>query len=101
MALVNVIKKPIITEKATSWLGDNKYTFQVARQSTKQEIKQAVEKFFKVKVKAVWTMMVKGKTRKAGSGKRKVKTGNWKKAIIQLDEGEKIDILAAPEEGKK
>jgi large subunit ribosomal protein L23 len=70
----------------------------VARQATKQVIRQAVEKFFKVKVEAVWTMMAKGKTRKVGFGKREVKMGNWKKAIIQLAEGEKIDVLAAPEE---
>ncbi|HUS60411.1 MAG TPA: 50S ribosomal protein L23 [Nevskiaceae bacterium] len=98
MDLIKVVKKPIITEKTTRWLEGNKYTFQVARQATKKEIKQAVEKFFKVKVKAAWTMMAKGKTRKVGSGKREVKTGNWKKALVQLAEGEKIDILAAPEE---
>lgn len=101
MDLAKVVKKPIVTEKTTKWLENNKYTFQVACQATKKEIKQAVQKFFKVKVRSVGTIMAKGKKRKVGFSRREVKTGNWKKALVQLAEGEKIDILAVPEERKK
>lgn len=101
MDLSNVIKKPIITEKATRWLEEGKYTFQVAQETTKKEIKKAIEKFFKVKVKSVQTMMTKGKKRSIGVGRRKTKTSGWKKAIVQLVEGDKIDIFTAPEEGRK
>lgn len=91
MDLANVIKQPIVTEKATRWLEETKHAFRVAREATKKEIKKAVEKYFKVKVKSVQTMVVKGKKR------------SWKKALVQLAEGEKIDIFAAPEkkEAKK
>jgi len=100
MELTHVIKKPMITEKATRWLEEGKYTFQVARETTKKEIKKAIEKFFKVKVKSIQTMMAKGKKRSTGIGRRKTKTSGWKKAIVQLAEGYKIDIFVAPEEGK-
>lgn len=100
MELTHVIKKSMITEKANRWLEEGKYTFQVAREATKKEIKKAIEKFFKVKVKSVRAMIAKGKERSVGIGRRQTRTTNWKKAIIQLVEGDKIDIFAAPEEGR-
>lgn len=103
MDLANVINQPIVTEKATHWLEETKYTFQVAREATKKEIKKAVEKYFKVKVKSIQTIMARGKKRSVGVGRRQIRTSDWKKALVQLAEGEKIDIFAAPEkkEAKK
>jgi large subunit ribosomal protein L23 len=61
----DVLKKPLITEKSTSLLQENKYTFEVDPRANKTEIKQAVQSIFKVKVEKVNTMRVKGKTKRA------------------------------------
>jgi large subunit ribosomal protein L23 len=100
MNLAAVIKRPLITEKATWLTGENKYTFQVARLSTKTEIKGAVEKYFGVKVKKVKTLMMRGKKRRLGKTRRLVKGGDWKKAVVILKAGEKIDLFPKAEEEK-
>jgi large subunit ribosomal protein L23 len=78
----DVILRPIITERTTDMMGDNKYVFEVAPKSNKTEVKQAIESIFDVKVESVNTMNVKGKPKRMGRyvGKRK----DWKKAIIKL-----------------
>ena len=102
MELNDVIKRPVITEKSTALLERGQYTFQVARQATKKEIGRAVEKFFdKVKVGSVKTVMVRKNGKKVGRQKKEGKKSIWKKAIVQLAEGE-IDILPSKEKkGKK
>jgi len=97
MKLVHVIKKPLITEKVTQLTAQGKYSFAVARPATKIQIRQAVEKFFKVKVRAVNTVTMKGKKRRVGRSKKLVKGSDWKKAIVQLAEGEKIDLFPEAE----
>ncbi len=79
----DIIIRPIITEKSNDELGIGKYTFEVVRDATKTEIKQAVERLFEVKVKKVNTMIVQGKTKRRGvhEGKRP----DWKKAIVRID----------------
>lgn len=78
----DVILRPIITERSTEMMSENKYVFEVAPKANKTEIKQAVEKIFDVKVESVNTMNVKGKPKRMGRymGKRK----DWKKAIVKL-----------------
>jgi large subunit ribosomal protein L23 len=78
----DVILRPIITERSTEMMADNKYVFEVAPRTNKTEIKLAVEKIFEVKVASVNTINVKGKPKRMGKhiGKRK----DWKKAIITL-----------------
>ena len=93
MKLSDVLKKPIITEKATMQTAEQKYIFEVDRRSTKEEIKKAVEKFFKVNVLKVRTMMVKGKKHKAMKTKKETQSGSWKKAMVLLKEGDKIDLF--------
>lgn len=87
-----VIKKPIISEKSTV---QNEllrtYVFQVAPASNKQEIRQAVEKLFKVKVENVRTMLVHGKYKR--TGRFVSKRTNWKKALVTLKEGQKIEFF--------
>jgi len=68
-----------------------KYVFEIAREANKQQIKQAVEKAFKVKVLAVNVMTVSGKTRRVG--RRQVLTQSWKKAIVTLKPGDKIELF--------
>lgn len=84
-----VLKLPVITEKST-YLKENQQTltFRVARQANKQEIRDAVEKIFKVKVASVRTSLCHGKIRRQGrySGRRP----DWKKAYVTLKKGEKM-----------
>jgi large subunit ribosomal protein L23 len=87
----DILKKPVVTEKSTSLLQDNKYTFVVDPRANKTEIKQAVEKVFKVKVEKVNTMNVKGKIKRV----RRIpgRTPDTKKAIVTLKKGDKIEIF--------
>jgi len=85
----NTILSPHVTEKATLGSENGQVTFKVALKATKPEIKQAVENLFDVKVKAVNTMIQKGKTKrfKGIMGRR----SDFKKAIVTLEEGQVID----------
>lgn len=87
MNAYDVIIKPVITEKSMIEMEDNKYTFQVAKNATKPEIKAAVEEVFGVKVLKVNTMNMRGKMKRQGihQGRRP----SWKKAIVKLTEDSK------------
>ncbi len=78
----DIIIKPIITEASMQGLADRKYTFKVAKDANKIEIKNAVEEIFKVKVAAVNTINMKSKPKRLGV--HLGKTGEWKKAIVTL-----------------
>ena len=86
----DVIRKPIITEKATMASETNAVVFEVAIESSKPQIKVAVEALFGVKVKAVNTSITKGKVKRFRGqlGKRK----DVKKASVTLEEGNTIDV---------
>jgi large subunit ribosomal protein L23 len=86
----DVILSPVITEKATKLTEANQVVFRVALDATKPKIAKAVEDLFKVKVKAVNTVRVKGK-KKLFRG-QKFKRSDIKKAIVTLQEGYQIDI---------
>jgi large subunit ribosomal protein L23 len=86
----DVIKKPIITEKATMASEANAVVFQVAMDATKPMIKEAVESVFGVKVKAVNTTITKGKTKKF-RGRPGVRSDK-KKAYVTLEAGNTIDV---------
>ena len=88
--LYDVILSPVITEKATIASEHNQVIFKVAGTATKPQIKEAVEKLFDVKVKAVNTLVRKGK-RKAFRGRPGVQS-DVKKAIVTLEEGHRIDV---------
>lgn len=87
----DIILKPLVSEKSYGLIKHNKYTFAVHPKAKKIEIRKAVEEIFKVNVTAVNTLSVKGKPKKQGrtSGRR----SNWKKAVVTLKEGDKIEIL--------
>lgn len=91
-SLYEVIKRPIISEKssALSEVG-GKYVFEVATASNKFEIRDAVEKLFNVNVKAVHTLIMHGEIKRGA--KAVLKKTNWKKAIVTLKEGQKIDFF--------
>ena len=86
----DVVIAPVITEKATMASEQNKVVFKVARAATKPQIKEAVEKLFDVKVKAVNTLVRKGKVRffKGRPGELQ----DTKRAIVTLEEGHRIDV---------
>jgi large subunit ribosomal protein L23 len=86
----DVIKKPVITEKATMASEANAVVFQVAMDATKPMIKEAVESVFGVKVKAVNTTITKGKTKKV-RGRPGVRSDK-KKAYVTLEAGNTIDV---------
>jgi len=91
MHLYEVLRRPIITEKNTILQEYNKYAFEVADRANKHLVKQAVEKAFKVEVIAVNMITVPSKTKRFG--RRQVKTAPWKKAIVTLAAGEKIEFF--------
>jgi len=88
--LYAVLRRPVITEKAMKVSEQGQVTFVVPMDATKPEIKKAVEGVFGVKVKAVNTLCVAGKT-KLFRGKKGVRS-DVKKAIVTLVDGEKIDV---------
>lgn len=97
LRLEDVIRRPVITEK-NSWLMDkDQYTFEVHPDSTKIQIKAAVQDAFGVKVKAVNTLNVKAKAKsrmiRRGAGRIAGTGRGWKKAIVTLHPGERIDIF--------
>lgn len=92
MDYYKILKRPIVfTEKITLWKenGLNKVIFEVERTATKSQIKEAVEKIFKVKVVKVNTMIERGKVRRVG--RYYLKRPNKKKAIVTLAQGYNID----------
>jgi large subunit ribosomal protein L23 len=92
MIQYDIIKRPLITEKTSIQKeAANQVSFEVDRRANRVEIKRAIEKIFNVRVSSVKTMQVKGKTKQRGRivGKRK----DWKKAIVTLLPGERIDFF--------
>jgi large subunit ribosomal protein L23 len=88
--IYDVIRMPVITEKSTMASENNQVTFKVAMDATKPDIKEAVERLFKVKVKAVNTLVRKGKTKRFRGVRGQ--QSDFKKAIVTLEEGHSIDI---------
>jgi large subunit ribosomal protein L23 len=93
-----IVIRPVVTEKsmaqAEGTLPRNKYTFEVAGDANKTEIRRAVEALWNVNVAKVNTLNVKGKERRQSYRHRPGKTARRKKAIVTLEEGQSIDVLA-------
>jgi large subunit ribosomal protein L23 len=94
----NILRRPIITEKNTRLMEMNQYTFEVAPEANKIQIKEAVERTFNVKVKKVNTMNVRGKPRRRIRRRGRVpvvgREASWKKAIVTLEPGYTIDLFS-------
>jgi len=92
MEIRNIIKKPLVTEKSSvAKEKDNKYTFVVDKDANKYQIKQTVEVMFNVKVKNVHTAIFAGKAKRMGM--HEGKKSDWKKAIVQLEKGQEINLV--------
>jgi large subunit ribosomal protein L23 len=90
----DILLKPVVSEKSYGLLDEGKYTFVVAPDANKTQIKQAVEEVFRVKVTGVNTLNRQGKRRRTrtGWGKR----ADTKRAIVTLADGDRIDIFGGP-----
>jgi large subunit ribosomal protein L23 len=87
-----IIERPLVSEKSIAGADRGKYVFRVKLTANKVQIRQAIESLYKVKVKDVNTMRVRGKTRRIGRFPEG-RTTDWKKAIVTLAPGERIDVL--------
>jgi len=98
MDYVNIIISPLISEKSMDDVAKRRFTFKVNKSASKGQIKKAVEDKFKVNVIEVKTLNMKGKTKRFGQKRIESKTSGFKKALVLLKEGQKIDLF---EVGKK
>ena len=89
----SIIRRPIILSEKGQILREeeNKYLFEVDLRATKRQIRDAVETLFDVTVENVNTLIVRGRMRRMGRGR--AKTHNWKKAIVEVAEGETIEFF--------
>lgn len=92
MDTTQVIKRPILTEKATNQTKNNLYTFEIHVDASKHQVTAAIERLYKVKVSGVRIMNREGKMRRVGRKMQTARLPNTKIAYIQLKEG-KIDIF--------
>jgi large subunit ribosomal protein L23 len=90
MNLYQIIREPLVTEKGTKQEKAGKYFFRVDKHANKREIREAVERIFNVKVNHVNTMLVGGKQKRVRF--QPGMTPDWKKAVVTLKEGQKIDL---------
>jgi large subunit ribosomal protein L23 len=88
--MYQTILSPLVTEKATAMSERSQVAFKVTLDATKPEIKAAIEGLFNVKVLAVNTLVVKGKTKRFRG--REGRRSDWKKAMVRLAEGQSIDL---------
>jgi large subunit ribosomal protein L23 len=91
MHTYEVLRRPIVSEKSIILQGHGKYTFEVASVAGKHQIKEAVETAFKVDVLAVNVVTVPGSVRRVG--RRRVQSSPWKKAVVTLKPGQKIEFF--------
>ncbi len=93
MKLSNTIIKPIVTEKSTLLNEENKYVFQTDMKATKYSITKVLQDLYKVDVIDIKTVIVKGKAKRIGKTRNFTRLQNWKKAVVTLKEGQKIESV--------
>ena len=91
MNLFEILRRPLVTEKSTRLSERNKYVFEVDKRANKDQVRLAVEKAFKVGVVSVNIIKVPGETKRMG--RRSIARPSWKKAIVTLKEGDKIQYF--------
>lgn len=91
MNVWDVLRRPVVTEKNTLLSAQHKYCFEVAGEANKPQVKEAVEKAFKVRVRSVNIISVPSKMRR--SGRLRGMTPGWKKAVVTLEPGHKIEVF--------
>jgi len=96
-----ILKKPHTTEKTSLGESQNRFVFKVSSKANKNQIKVAVQDAFKVTVTKINTITVPGKTKRIGKSRRTVKAPSFKKAIVQLKDGDKIKLFSSKEKAIK
>ena len=91
--MMEVIKRPILTEKNTRHMEENSYSFEVDCRATKAQIRAAVQKAFKVNVIGVRTMVGRKDPKRVGNAQRFGKKRYYKKALVKVAAGEKIQLF--------
>jgi len=89
------IIRPVVSEKSYALIGEGKYTFRVDDRAHKTQIAHAIEEIFEVKVAAVRTAKVRPKPKRRGLSQGR--TRGWKKAVVQLAAGERIELFEGAE----
>ncbi len=91
MEMKDILIRPIVTEKSTTYLGSEQtYAFEVGLEANKIQVKRAVEQFYEVNVTEVRTIVVRGKVKRFG--RHHSKRSNWKKAYVKLADGDSINL---------
>lgn len=88
-----ILIKPVITEKTMGMTKKNWYTFAVPVEKNKNDVKELIEKIFKVKVLDIKSLIVKGKNKRSLKSKKMRSFSDWKKIMVLLKEGQKIDLF--------
>jgi large subunit ribosomal protein L23 len=91
MDTYEVLRRPVITEKSTMLSDIGQYVFEVAEDANKIEVRRAVEEIFKVRVRAVNIVHMRGKMRRMG--RTQGRTSDWKKAVVSLEPGFRIELF--------
>lgn len=97
----SIIISPLISEKSMGGADKGKFTFKVEKTADKGKIRRQVEDKFKVNVVSVRTMIMKGKSRRFGAKRNETALSSWKKAIVQLKTGEKINMFDTSGQGEE
>lgn len=95
MAKNIILKRAIISEKSLTDASYGRYTFEVSLKASKEEIAKAVKEVFNVDATGVKTLVVKGRSKRALKTRKTIKVTSWKKAMIQVKSGQKIDLFEA------
>ena len=97
----DILKRPIITEKSMKEASLGRFTFEVNLRARKPEIRMAIEEKFNVNVRGIETIIVKGRKKRVGKRRILAKLSPWKKAIVKLTSGQKIDLFEGLENEPK
>ena len=89
----NVVLKPIITETSVKAADEGKYTFRVNLKATKGAVAIKLKEMFKVDATEVWSMIIPGKPKRIIGTRMMTKTPKWKKVVVKLKEGQKLDLF--------
>jgi len=100
MDIQTIVVRPVITEKSIAEATNGKFTFEVLKSANKDVVKIAVEKMFKVNVTSVATTMVKGRSHRTGVKRFEITKRPWKKAVVRVKKGQKIDLFEVAGETK-
>lgn len=93
MRINNIIARPVFSEKSVGLAGAGKYVFKVRKDASKGTISNSLKDTFGVDVVSITTMVMPGKKRRKSRTAGFVKTGLWKKAIVKIKEGQKIELF--------